>query len=438
MRILPKPDQGDAPARPQTALALAALGIAALAWLGLGLPGARPAAAGVSYAVIQTYPNPTPAPDEEFGSALAWLPGSGQILVGARGDQLDMGQHVGAAYLVNAGTGAVDQVFAKPTPMDADFFGFSVAAAITNVVVGAPNDELGGAPQNYGVVYLFDSASGALVHTFPHPTPAANDLFGSSVAIAGDTLVVGAPQYNAPSAVDAGRVFLCGLQTGTCPGIVDNPSPGTTLDGDRFGLVVAATTSRFAVAAPYDGGHGTVYVYTYSGSTATLTRAISETLQSTGDEFGRALAAVGNNLLIGAPADDAGANNAGAAYLYDLNGSLLHTFINPAPHENDRFGSAVASDGTLIAIGAANDDAGGDDAGAVHLYDGSTYAFIQTVQKQNRQAGEQFGFALAAIGADFVSGALHDNSGAASSGAMYRIGVSTLAGGPVYLPLIFR
>lgn len=438
MRILPNKHQCDAPGRRQATWALVILGIAAPVWLGLSLPGARPAAADVSYAVIQTYPNPTPAADEEFGSALAWLPGSGQILVGARGDQLDTGQHVGAAYLVNADTGEVDQLFAKPTPMDADFFGFSVAVAMTNVVVGAPNDELGGAPQNYGVVYLFDSVSGTLVHTFPHPTPAANDLFGSSVAVAGDTLVVGAPQYNAPSAVDAGRVFMCGLQTGVCPGIVDNPSPGTTLDGDRFGLVVAATTNGFAVAAPYDGGHGTVYLYNYSGSAATLARAISETLQSTGDEFGRALAAVGDNLLIGAPADDAGANNAGAAYLYDLNGNLLHTFTNPAPHENDRFGSAVAGDGALIAIGAANDDEGGGDAGAAHLYDGSTYAFVQTVQKPVRAAGEQFGFALAAIGPDFVASALHDNRDSASSGAVYRIGVSAVAGGPIYLPLIAR
>jgi hypothetical protein len=424
-----------------TRMLIVAIGVAVWALLALRLSGAGPVGAGVQYAVIQTYPNPTPAANEEFGSALAWLPASNQLVVGARGDQLGVGQPVGAAYLLDANTGAIVHTFQKPAPVSGDYFGFSVAAAITNVVIGAPNDELSGTlnlPNSAGVAYLFDSVSGNLVYTYPHPAPAANDLFGQSVAIISDTLVVGAPQFDAPSNGNSGRVYLCGLLTGSCPAFVSNPSPGTPAGADNFGLALAATAGGFAVGAPYDGSHGTVYVYNYDSITATLTAVISETIVSTGDEFGRALAGVGNKLLIGAPADDTGANNAGVAYLYDLNGNLLHTFTNPVPHENDRFGSAVAGDANLIVIGASNDDAGGTDAGAVHLFDANSYAFIQTVQKPTPVTLEQFGFSLAAMGGDFAVGALRDSTTATEAGAAYRVGVFVFAGANVYLPLVNR
>jgi hypothetical protein len=216
--------------------------------------------------------------------------------------------------------------------------------------------------------------------------------------------------------------------------VIDNPS--TTRTGDQFGLTVAATNGGFAVGAPLDAGHGTVYVYSYDGSTATLTRAISETLAPSGDEFGRALASVGNRLLIGAPNDDLGANNAGVAYLYDLNGTRVYTFTNPVPHENDRFGSAVAGNAALIAIGASNDDAGAVDAGAVHLYDAATYQLLITLQKDSPALGEQFGFSLAALDNDIAAGAHLDNTGAAGAGAVYRLGLSIVH--DLFLPIVRR
>jgi hypothetical protein len=87
------------------------------------------------------------------------------------------------------------------------------------------------------------------------------------------------------------------------------------------------------------------------------------------DIFGAAVAAVGSNrVLIGSPYDDTGAVNAGAAYLFDGNGTLLTTFTNPASAASG-FGSSVAAVGTdRVLISAGSDDTGATNAGAVYLF----------------------------------------------------------------------
>jgi hypothetical protein len=81
-------------------------------------------------------------------------------------------------------------------------------------------------------------------------------------------------------------------------------------------------------------------------------------------------------LVIGAHSDNAGANDAGAAYLFGIDGTLLSTFNNPAPAAGDLFGSAVAALGTdRILVGASQDDAGTTDSGAIHLFSLNAYVF---------------------------------------------------------------
>jgi hypothetical protein len=88
------------------------------------------------------------------------------------------------------------------------------------------------------------------------------------------------------------------------------------------------------------------------------------------DCFGGSVAAVGSDrVLIGAPYDDVGADNAGAAYLFSGTGALLTTFTNPTPAASDYFGSHVAAVGSdRVLIGADCDDTGAENAGAVYLF----------------------------------------------------------------------
>ena len=82
----------------------------------------------------------------------------------------------------------------NPGPAQYDNFGSSVAISGTRVVVGAPSDDTGAF--DAGSAYVYDLSSGTPtmpVATLNKPVPAVQDYFGSSVAISDKRVVVGAP-----------------------------------------------------------------------------------------------------------------------------------------------------------------------------------------------------------------------------------------------------
>src|SRR5262249_45555913 len=152
---------------------------------------------------------------------------------------------------------------------------------------------------------------GDLLHTLPNPTPAALDHFGQSVAVSGNLVVVGAP-FDNTGAPGTGAVYLFDAASGSLLDTFTNPTP------EAF------------------------------------------------DEFGRSVAVSGNLVVVGAPFDNTGAQGAGAVYLFDANSrTLLHTFANPTPEAFDEFGLSVAVSGNLVVVGAPFDNTGAQDAGAV-------------------------------------------------------------------------
>ena len=76
---------------------------------------------------------------------------------------------------------------------------------------------------------------------------------------------------------------------------------------------------------------------------------------------------------LGAPGDDTGATDAGAAYLFDgSTGALLKTFLNPTPNESDYFGSFVVAAGDDVLVGAEGDNPQVAGTGEAYEFDGST------------------------------------------------------------------
>ena len=93
-----------------------------------------------------------------------------------------------------------------------------------------------------------------------------------------------------------------------------------------------------------------------------------------GDEFGAALAVVGNDLLVGAPGSSLSGPGDGVAYLFDANpesptfGDLLATLTIPDPGAAmSHFGAAVGAANTKIVIGAPGKDGG---SGEVFEFEG--------------------------------------------------------------------
>ncbi|MBC8095151.1 MAG: tail fiber domain-containing protein, partial [Akkermansiaceae bacterium] len=137
------------------------------------------------------------------------------------------------------------------------------------------------------------------------------------------------------------------------------------------------------------------------------------------DYFGYAVAALGNDrVIIGAVGDDTGGFDSGAAYLFDANGSLLKTFVNPTPSGFDNFGVSVAAVGTdRVLIGASGQDG---DAGAAYLFT-TNGTLVRTFINPNADSGDRFGRSVAALdGGRVIIGAFRDdNSSFDANGRAY-------------------
>ncbi len=337
--------------------------------------------------------NPSPGGmGDAFGSALAAL-GEDRIAVG---DPLGDGgvNNVGVVYIFST-NGVLQTTIQNPTPLIGDNFGAAVAALDANrVAIGAFSDDSGATDSGNAYLYSVSSPGSPLI-TFANPTPAGNDFFGRSVAIAGgNRILIGADGDNT-GATDAGAAYLFGTN-GALLLTVTNPTPAAS---DFFGYSVAGVgAERFLIGAYGDTtGAGAAYLYSTNG---TLLTTFLKPGAAAGDNFGYAVAAVGTDkVLIGARFDDAGATDAGAAYLFSTNGALLATYTNATPASGDNFGSAVAGVGANgVLIGAQFDDTGAANAGAAYLYLNSSPLIATHPASQSVGQGSNATFSVVASG----------------------------------------
>ncbi|NJM55559.1 MAG: hypothetical protein HC841_06260 [Verrucomicrobiae bacterium] len=249
----------------------------------------------------------------------------------------------------------------NPTPAAFDCFGCSVAISGTKVVIGAYNDDTGAA--SAGSAYVYDLGGGTPtvpVAALNNPFAAANDNFGWSVAISGTRVLIGAPSDNT-GASGAGSAYVYDFSgaTPTLPvATLNNPSPALH---ESFGNSIAISGKWLVVGSPLDDAgledEGNTYVYDLSGGTPSVpvfTLANPGTSPRNYDEFGTAVAISGTRVVVGAPYDDTGAGNAGRAYVYDLASGTptvpMFVLNNPSPAASDTFGNSVAISGSLVVV----------------------------------------------------------------------------------------
>lgn len=136
---------------------------------------------------------------------------------------------------------------------------------------------------------------------------------------------------------------------------------------------------------------------------ATLLSTIPNPAPAAKDYFGCAVAAFGaDRVLAGAYGEDPPSANVGVACLLSTNGTRLITFTNPAPAYNDQFGWSVAAVGEdRILVGDHLDDAGALDAGSAYLFD-TNGTLLTRFTNPAQNSYDYFGFALAPAGSDCV------------------------------------
>jgi hypothetical protein len=314
---------------------------------------------------------PTPRTDARFGTAVA--ASDGLLYVGAPGDRpIGLGG-LGAVYVFDVATGDLVRVLRPPAsgasgvpvggpspgpvPVqstvavpEAAGFGRALAVAGDRIVVGAPDSLVGDVPRA-GAVYVFD-ATGALVATLRDLSPAAGGRLGASATVIGDLLFAGAPGTPALGRRGAGVVQVFDLRRGVRLPEIISTGPDA---GAAFGAATAGSAGgALIVGAPGDedlgaAGAGTVEVFPDdAGALPTLITSPAPTARA---GFGRAVLAIGGDVLVGA--DGAGAARSGAAYLVDPStGVVRATFLPTTATPGGRFGFALALAGSRIAIGA--------------------------------------------------------------------------------------
>jgi outer membrane protein assembly factor BamB len=315
---------------------------------------------------------------------------------------------------VKADTFNLTQTFNNPTPAANDLFGTSVAISGNLVLIGAHLDDT--SATDAGSAYLFDVTTGNLLQTFSNPTPVASARFGESVAISGNNALIGAPLR-----FGAGSVYLFDVTTGNLLQTFSDPAPAGY---DRFGESVAINGNNALIGAPLQLGSGRAYLFNVT--TGTLLQTFNNPTPTAPDFFGNSVAISGNKALIGAIFDDTGGISTGSAYLFDVTtGNLLQTFNNPSPATGDQFGYSVAISGTNVLISARNDNTGAVEAGSAYLFDASSGALLQTFNNPSPAAQDQFGQSVAISGEYVLIGNVGDDTGAIAAGNAYLFDATT-------------
>ena len=318
---------------------------------------------------------------------------------GGQGDDLVGAAQSGAAYVfTRSGTTWSQQAYLKASNTDVDdTFGHAVAVSGDTIVVGAPSEDGSddGSEADSGAAYVFTRVGATWsgpVH-LKASDPDLGDRFGSSVAVSGDTIVVGA-YFEDGGATGVDGDGTDDSSSGSGAAYVFVPSGGgwqqqaylkasNTGEGDRFGHAVTVSGDTIAVGAPLEDGaatgvggdqasdaatnSGAVYVFTRTGTTWSQQSYLKASNTGGGDEFGYAVAVSGDAIVVGAYQEDSGAtgvdgdggddtsSDSGAAYVFTRSGGTWsqQAYLKASnAGSGDDFGHAVAVSGDTVTVGA--------------------------------------------------------------------------------------
>ncbi|MEW8628036.1 MAG: cadherin-like beta sandwich domain-containing protein [Candidatus Thiodiazotropha sp.] len=380
---------------------------------------------------------------DTFGSSVA-ISGN-TIVVGAPyedssangGEDDNSATYAGAAYVFTRSDGTWSQQAylkasnaegANANDRNGDRFGSSVAVSGDTLIVGAPLEDSASLSEdnntalNAGAVYVFTRSDGiwnqqAYLKANPLDDEAEylqiissniEDHFGSSVAISGDTLIVGAPNEdssvfgdeNEISEPRSGAVYVFSRSNNlwTRQALLKASNSDSQ---DKFGTYVAISGNTLAVGAPGEASsaHGTesdnthyhagaVYIFTRNEEQWNQQARLKASNANTFDLFGSSLAISGDMLVVGAPGEDSAANSgetddsaaeAGAAYLFTRSDGIWsqQTFLKASNAEaDDQFGDAVALSNQTLVVTAPDEDSSTDEGEADNSALSSGAAYI--------------------------------------------------------------
>ncbi len=303
------------------------------------------------------------AAGDEFGDSVA-ISGN-TIVVGAGYHKVGSNTTQGAAYVFtfNGTTWTQQQELTASDGAAGDAFGGSVSVYGDTVVIGAQAHKVGSnAVQGSAYVFTLSGSTWTQQRELTASDGKADDFFGGSVSIAGDTVVVGAFAHKVGSNTEQGAAYVY-TRSGTT---WSQQAELTASDGtaqDYFGTSVSISGNTVVVGADdrMVGNHlaqGAVYVFTRSGSTWTQHQELTASDGGKDDIFGESVWINGTTLVVGAGEHSVGSNlNEGSAYVFTLNGTTWVQLQELTPADGtagDEFGESVASSGNIVQMVGSN------------------------------------------------------------------------------------
>jgi hypothetical protein len=338
--------------------------------------------------------------DDFFGSDDSVAVSGDTAVVGAYGND-DNGSESGSAYVFRYdGSEWVEE--AKLTAPDGaygDRFGRSVAVSGDTAVIGAAYDDRGTGSAH---VFRYDGSDWVKEAKLTASDRVAGDYFGFSVAASGDTVVIGSSgsayvfRYDGNEWVEEAKLTA---------------SDGAW--GDQFGFSVAASGDTVVI-----GSSGSAYVFRYDGSDWVEEAKLTASDGAWGDGFGESVAVSGDTAVVGAYRDgvfDDSRPNFGAAYVFRYDGSdwveEVKLTASDAAYVR-QFGYSVAVSGDTAVVG-------GYGSAYVFGYDGSDWVEELKLAASDGFAANLFGHSVAVSGDTAVVGATNDDANGWRAGSAY-------------------
>ena len=280
----------------------------------------------------------------------------------------------------------------------------------------------------YALLVLIPSAAALEVKLIANDGDPGDQL-GLGVSISGNTVVAGAYADDAPG-VDSGSAYVF-VRNGELWTQQAKLTASDGAAGDNFGLRLSVSGDRAIVGSSLDDDGadqaGSAYIFVRSGTNWTEEVKLTSPDPQLDDEFGRWVFMDGDRVIVSCHLDDhSGFVDAGSAFIFHRRGGewVQEAMLTaPEPDDGDWYARSVAIHGSFAVVGAPRDDnAGGENAGAAYLYErfGTTWVLQDVITAPDGAEEDRFG-AGTGIGPRHVviAAITDDHSGQTDAGSAY-------------------
>jgi len=360
-------------------------------------------------------------------------------VIGAPYDDNEKGSDAGAVYIFERSGENWDQQQKLIAPDGAadDMFGYSVDIWGDHIIVGACWDDDAGEKSGSAYIFSRDGANWVFQYKLTASDAKADNRFGIDVAISSDHAIVGA-FFDDDFGTRSGSAYIFKISaTSWLEQEILHASDGAA--NDWFGVSVDIDGDYAVVGARYDDNDngtnaGCVYVFKRDGSDWLEQKKIIASDGAADDLFHK-VALYRDYLVVGAYQDDELGTNSGSIYIFRRSGS---DWIEQEKHTasdgntGDLFGCHVSIDRNRIAIGAYRNRDLGANSGSIYIFknDGSNWNEELKIISSDGDPGDYFGLPVSITGNYVLAGARNDDDLGNNAGAAYIYDLSGLSGGP--------